>query len=195
MLNTSCLYCGIAGVLLACEWRGLGSVPGKSMKDLCWEKWHWDICFQVPLSFLVSIIPPMLHSHISFLYYHLTNSLTPCSRVLENVTVSWLAKKFPAFYGAQRFLTAFMSLPPVPALIQVNLFHAHHPIPWSIINLQSFNETLLCLFSTCQYSQVVELLPHIQDCWVQILALGVAICELCCSYPQFADRFWDIAVK
>ena len=36
--------------------------------------------------------------------------LTPLSRVLlENLTVSQLVKKFPAFYGTRRFITAFTS--------------------------------------------------------------------------------------
>jgi hypothetical protein len=34
--------------------------------------------------------------------------LTPWSRgLLEKLTVSQLVKKFPAFYGTQRFITAF----------------------------------------------------------------------------------------
>ena len=38
----------------------------------------------------------------------LTYSLIPCSTVLlENLTVSQLVKKFPAFYGTRRFITAF----------------------------------------------------------------------------------------
>jgi len=38
----------------------------------------------------------------------LTYVITPCSKVLlENLTVSQLAKKFPAFYGTRRFIAAF----------------------------------------------------------------------------------------
>jgi len=37
-----------------------------------------------------------------------THSLTPCSTVLlEKLTGSQLVKKFPAFYGTRRFITAF----------------------------------------------------------------------------------------
>jgi len=44
------------------------------------------------------------------LTYLLTYLLTPCSRVvLENLTGSQLVKKFPAFYGTRRFITAFTS--------------------------------------------------------------------------------------
>jgi hypothetical protein len=42
--------------------------------------------------------------------YLLTYLLTPCSRVLlEKLTGSQLVKKFPAFYGTRRFITAFTS--------------------------------------------------------------------------------------
>jgi hypothetical protein len=33
--------------------------------------------------------------------------LTPWSTVLEKLTVPQLVKKFPAFYGTQRFITVF----------------------------------------------------------------------------------------
>jgi len=51
----------------------------------------------------------MTHTHISFritlLYTYL---LTPWSIVLlEKPTDSHLVKKFPAFYGTRRFITAF----------------------------------------------------------------------------------------
>ena len=39
-----------------------------------------------------------------------TDSLTPWSRVLlENLTGFQLVKKFPAFYGTRKFITAFTS--------------------------------------------------------------------------------------
>jgi hypothetical protein len=42
--------------------------------------------------------------------YVLTDLLTPWSRVLrENLTDSQLVNKYPAFYGAQRFIIAFTS--------------------------------------------------------------------------------------
>jgi hypothetical protein len=38
-------------------------------------------------------------------------SLTPCSRdLLEKLTALQLVKKFPAFYGTQRFMTALHSI-------------------------------------------------------------------------------------
>jgi hypothetical protein len=43
--------------------------------------------------------------------YMLLVLLTPCSTVLlEKLTVSQLAKKFPAFYGNRRYITAFTSV-------------------------------------------------------------------------------------
>jgi hypothetical protein len=38
--------------------------------------------------------------------------LTPWSRVLENLTVTQLVKKFPAFYGTWRFITVFIQAHP-----------------------------------------------------------------------------------
>jgi len=44
------------------------------------------------------------------LTYLLTSLLTPWSRVLlEKITGVQLVKKFPSFYGNQRFITAFAS--------------------------------------------------------------------------------------
>jgi len=43
-------------------------------------------------------------------YYVITYLLTPWSRILlENFTGFQLVKKFPAFYGTRRFITAFTS--------------------------------------------------------------------------------------
>jgi hypothetical protein len=41
--------------------------------------------------------------------YLLTYLLTSESRVLEQLTGSELVKKFPAFYGSRKFITAFTS--------------------------------------------------------------------------------------
>ena len=44
------------------------------------------------------------------IYVCCTSLLTPCSRVLlEKLTRLQLVKKFPAFYGTRRFITAFTS--------------------------------------------------------------------------------------
>ena len=50
--------------------------------------------------------------------------LTPRSRVLlEKLTGFQLVKKFPAFYGTQRFITAHKCLPPVLILSQLDPVH------------------------------------------------------------------------
>jgi len=49
-----------------------------------------------------------LQGTIYSLTHSLTHSLTPWSRVLlEKLTGPQLVKKFPAFYGNRRFITAF----------------------------------------------------------------------------------------
>ena len=51
-----------------------------------------------------------LRSYFTYLLtYLLTYLFTPWSIVLEKLTVSDLVKKFPVFYGTQRFITAFTS--------------------------------------------------------------------------------------
>ena len=51
-----------------------------------------------------------LITYLLTLFTLLTHSLTPWSRVLlEKLTISQLVKKFPAFYGTGRFITAFTS--------------------------------------------------------------------------------------
>ena len=56
----------------------------------------------------VSRVLTYLLTHL--LTYLLTYLLTPCSTVLlEKLTGSQPVKKFPAFYGTRRFITAFTS--------------------------------------------------------------------------------------
>ena len=43
------------------------------------------------------------------IYSMMTSLLTPWSRVLEKLTGFQLVKKFPAFYGTQKLITAFTS--------------------------------------------------------------------------------------
>jgi len=50
-------------------------------------------------------IAKLLHQKI-FHYYYL---LTPCSRVLEKLTVFQPVNKFPTFYGTRRFIIAVTS--------------------------------------------------------------------------------------
>jgi hypothetical protein len=64
-----------------------------------------DFC-QLGINMLTYLITYLFTYLITYL---LTHSLTPWSRVLEELTGFQVDKKFPAFYGTQRFITAFTS--------------------------------------------------------------------------------------
>ena len=64
------------------------------------------------LIYILTYLLIYIHTYLlTYLFtYLLTYLLTPCSRVLpEKLTGSQLVKKFPAFYGTRRFITAFAS--------------------------------------------------------------------------------------
>ena len=70
---------------------------------------------------------------------HGAELLTPCSKVvLEELTASQLLKKFPAFYGTQRFITAFTSARHL-SLSWASSFQSMSPYPtfWSTILILS----------------------------------------------------------
>ena len=77
---------------------------------------------------------------IYLLAYLFTYLLTPWSRVLlENLTGSQLVKKFPAFYGTRRFITAFTAARHL-SLSWARSIHSMtpHPTSWrSILMLSS----------------------------------------------------------
>ena len=60
---------------------------------------------------LTCLLSYLLNSSLTYFpNYLLTYLLTPCSTVLlEKLTGFQLVKKFPTFYGTQRFITAFTS--------------------------------------------------------------------------------------
>ena len=96
-----------------------------------------DLCSKIPLSINNVPIIVLCIVHFSLFYLHCyfpvastflfvvhTYLLTPWSRVLEKLTGLQLVKKFPAFYGTRRFITAFTSdPPPVPILSQLSPVH------------------------------------------------------------------------
>jgi hypothetical protein len=66
--STAELYLVLCNALVkAVPWlrllvAGPGSIPGQSMWDLWWRKWHWDRVFPRVLRFFpVNLIPPVLH--------------------------------------------------------------------------------------------------------------------------------------
>ena len=77
------------------------------------------------------------------IYIHPHTELTPCSRVLlEKLTGSQLAKKFPAFYGNWRLLTTFPRAhhlsPPWAISISITMINYHRH------NSLSFHHNLQC---------------------------------------------------
>jgi len=52
-------------------------------------------------------ILPSLHTYFTLLTYPPTYLLTSWNRVLDKLTCFQLVKKFPAFYGTRKFITAF----------------------------------------------------------------------------------------
>ena len=85
-----------------------------------------------------------IHTNTSLLTYLVTYLLTPWSRVLpEKLTVFRLVKKFPAFYGTRRFITAFTGARHLSLSSARSIQSTHpHPTSWrSILILSSY----LCL--------------------------------------------------
>ena len=91
--------------------------PVRSTSVSCSIKWQCNKFFSLYVFPPVTIISPMIHTHL--LIYHrqhvisatdsaITYLLTPSSTVLlEKLTGSQLVKKFPAFYGTQKFIIEF----------------------------------------------------------------------------------------
>ena len=83
-----------------------------------------------------------LHIHCwRFDHAGITHLLTPWSRVLlEKLTGFQLVKKFPAFYGTRRFITAFTSASH-PSLSPASSIQSipPHPTSWRAILILSFH--------------------------------------------------------
>ena len=73
-------------------------------------------------------------------YNWLTNKLTPWSRVLfEKLRSSQLVKRLPAFYGNQRFITAFTTARHLPPFRVRPIQYLTHPTSWrSTLILSSY---------------------------------------------------------
>ena len=72
-----------------------------------------------------------------------TYLLTPCSTVLEKLTGPQLVKKFPAFYGTRRFITAFTTAHHL-FLSSASSIQSKptHPTSWRSILMLSFHTRL-----------------------------------------------------
>ena len=97
---------------------------------------HWRSKNEGRLSCFWSNIVNIASSTRFTLYSH-TNSylLTTCGTVLlEKLTGSQLVKKFPAFYGTRRFITAFTSARHVPLSWASSIQSTpSHPTSWRFI--------------------------------------------------------------
>ena len=79
------------------------------------------------------------YKHVYLLTYLLTYLPTSWSRVLEKLTVCQLVKKFPAFYGTRRFITAFKSARHLSlSWARAIQFMPTHPTFWISILILSY---------------------------------------------------------
>jgi len=60
-----CLDC----YLLASHRRGPDYIPAHSLWDLWWTKGQWNRLFICISALLFTVVPPILHSYISFIYH------------------------------------------------------------------------------------------------------------------------------
>ena len=104
------------------------------MWDLWWTKWHWDKFSSKYLYFSCqfnSISSPYSSSS--------TGLLTPWCRVLlEKLTSLQLVKKFPAYYGTRRFVTALTSVRHLSLSWAIPIQSIYpHPTSWRSILILS----------------------------------------------------------
>ena len=128
------------------------------------------------------------------LTYLLTYLHTPWSRVLlEKIKVSRLVKKFPAFYGTRRFITAFTSARHL-SLSRASSIQSipHIPLPWrSILILSSHLRLGLPRYFSLRF-------PHQNPLYTSAVS---QTCYLLHSYPSHPSRFdypknigWEVQI-
>jgi len=112
----------------------------------------------------------IIHRHVlSVLAYShtrsLAHSLTPWSRVLlQKLTGSQLVKKFPAFYGTRRFITAFTSACHL-SLSWARLLVPNITLSILLPNRRELHE-LICVY-ICVCMSVCVCVCVCEMCWLQ----------------------------
>jgi len=107
--NTACtliISINIFGIAMTSVCEGPGSILGSLLVGFSVDR---VVREQFSL-WVFQVSPQQYHSYLlTYLFtYLLTYLLTPWSReLLEKLTGFQLVKKFPAFYGARRFITVF----------------------------------------------------------------------------------------
>jgi hypothetical protein len=121
--------------------------PEESHWVWCVCVWKWILDNEKALAPLGAVVPCLgptggllCHGKINGLKSELTDLLTPCSTVLEKLTVPQPIKKFPTFYGTRRFITAFtgsryLSLSWASSIQST----AHIPLCWTAVLITRVN--------------------------------------------------------
>jgi len=115
--------------------RSQHNKPDISLIDILGSLTWWQLAWPW-------ICPLHTYGSIASVYFHYL--LTPWSRVLlEKLTGSQLVKKFPAFYGTRRFITAFTSARHLPLSWGKPIQSIpSHPTSWRSILILSYH---ICL--------------------------------------------------
>jgi len=108
--------------------------------------------------------------------------LTSCSRVLEQLTGFLLAKKFPAFYGSQRFITALMCPPHLSVLIQFD------PVHTPISHFLKIHLNIILLFTPGSSKWSLSLRFPTKTLYMPLLSPICATCPAHLILPHFITQ-------
>jgi hypothetical protein len=91
-------------VLVVIHWPltvgGSVSIPGQSVWNLWWTVWYWERFCSWYFGFILSIFPPVFHTHMSVIYYR---------RYLASATDSCQCEDMHCTSQTARNLIAFIS--------------------------------------------------------------------------------------
>jgi hypothetical protein len=124
---------------------------------------------------------------VTFMYDYVKKTkairtLTPCSRVLEKLTVTQLVKKLPAFYGTRMSITVFITA-------------RHWSLSW-VRWIQSIPSNLISLRSiliSCIYSQVFQVVSSLNVFWPKYCII-FPICAACSAHLILLDLITIIII-